>query len=136
MFRFYENLFLVCCVIYDLIKTWILDLSSGQVNLSIANFLERECSEKACPVAKCPQTEGPDLKCPEITCPVPECPENICPVLECPESSCPECECSDQIDQNNEELIQKNCDQNDNLAEHDFVEETNPIDFKEWDEWF
>ena len=124
MFRFYENLFVVCCVIYGLIKTWILDLSSGQVNLSIANFLERECSEKA------------DLKCPEITCPVPECPENICPVLECPESSCPECECSDQIDQNNEDFIQKNCDQNDNLPEHGFEEETNPIDFKEWDEWF
>ena len=62
-----------------------------------------------------------------------KCPDTTCPVLECPEISCPECESNDEVDKKNEALIQKNCDENDNLAEHDFVEETNPIDFKEGD---
>ena len=107
--------------------TWISDLSS-QVNLSIENFPERKCPEKVCPEKDCLVVNTPQIECPDI-----KCPETTCPVLECPEISCPECECNDQIDQNNEEQIQKNCDENDNLAEHDFVEETNQIDFKEGD---
>ena len=111
----------------------ISDLWSGQVNLSIENFHQRECPEKTCPEVNCPKTECPDLKCPEETCPILECPETTCPVIECPEISCPECASIDQVDPKDEKLIQKKCDENDNLAEHEFVEETNPIDFKEGD---
>ena len=84
------------------------------MNFSIENFPERECPEKTCP---------------EMC----ECPETTCPVLECPEISCPACESNIEYDRKNEQSIQKICDENDNLAEHGFVEETNPIDFKEGD---
>ena len=103
------------------------------MNLSIENFPEPECPEKTCPEINCLETQCPDLKCPEQTCPVLKCPDTTCPVLECPEISCPACESNDDVDRKNEELIQKKCDENDNLAEHGFVEETNPVDFKEGD---
>ena len=86
---------------------------------------KEKCPEKICPEAK--------LECPEAICPEVECPETICPEGN-PEEfvpvKCPPCE-SLIPEKTEEELIQQNCDANDNEPKHGFVEETETIDFKE-----
>ena len=70
------------------------------------------------------------MECPEAKCPNIECPNIERPNIECPNIECPVCSCSTP-EKSIEELIQQNCDENDNKAEHGFVEETESIDFKE-----
>ena len=77
-------------------------------------------SNANCSRTKCPNVECPEEKCPNITSPIIECPKIECPICSCPTP-----------EKSTEELIQQNCNENDNKAEHGFVEETESIDFKE-----
>lgn len=84
----------------------------------------------ASPEVQSSNVECPEAKCPNIACPIIECPKMEFPKMECPSIECPVCSFSTP-EKSKEELIQQNCKENDNKAEHGFVEETESIDFKE-----